>query len=1323
MTTMMWVRWLLYLCVPCCVVCTDQMLFWVDDLISQNKVESKLWMMTGEDASLGTRKIQYDDFAYCLEAHGTLDGSVCKPSYLINGWNSTDGTSLAVRTSISVAYDPAGEGDGEHVVGPVADKTNRRIYWITPSCATSSGRRLTVWKVKYLLDNQITPDGSDPNPLTCENESYVYAVNRYDVDTQKYSLIYAAARADFPAPEKWTAYSWKLAFDETRQRLYWWFYAGACAVVRTCDAPLYYIDVSGLSDDGAMPTPVSAANITDGYGHAYWDMTIDNDGNLYLVDWYKIRKYDVTTGAVTDLHTEDYLNTGYHFTGVTHWTGTNKLIVTKTTSVTSELWTFDTSDSTWAQLYSAVYYEFYDLGQTIYNTAVDVTHGLLYVATSGGNSGGRSIIELPLAPSGQTAPYKACATGRYNMDCPLYGIGERLVVGHMYAAFSVAGSGKATNFAAGSADRFPAWGTSQIALLPASGTYPTRNPCFGNTPATIDTLSTKLKATTRTRCGKDETSGFDTRHIIFSIDAGDKAPSYLLRDYISMEGLARSADGGWGYDYIGQRRAYDHYQELATGGGNDGVIPGIKSPWGYGVAVKGPAVDLIHGYVYWMSCERSALPGVCSEHALKRVPISVLETAAKMPDPVDCKVSSCPHSGSTQVLDDRYAVIEAAVEVLYHQSTQLFPGNDDTVPNQVKLAIDPEAEIVYWFSPQPSTGYVSLLYLDVQGWTPSQGVFEPCDVGEVAGHYAYGSWSSLVVACDGTLLSHEVNAIKALNFANDTHVAACKAQAALWPTLDPDGRTGWKGCWDRIMDTGTASATGANVLKAMTYDPKRDQVYYAFRHTTTTESISRFLRTAGPQGPGNDEVVYSGIFYEFPPRSDKGAAFIAGLALDTLNEQIYVANYYGNSAKQSLAMLPLPENKFYPGENKVVHAKYWPMDLVAEDDAPIACLYGHQSIEHSSGYGNRKCEYQGERLQWTLRHTGMDVILPNPEGITRFYVTDTSNNLAVLPPKPVLLGRSAPFNWTQFFYMLPHAKIGTSKTNGWTFLSMPVTATDLGYQPSFDLCAELCSTFWRNGTQRCVAFDWRMSNHDCEFLKDQGRLPNHTKSCAYSNSGLSCLFALVPLTDSADSFSMWPNPCFTMPTADSDGNAWIIAESGYAPAGGWPSYVREGYSFDKERSLTFFLRPELLEETAEAQAMRDMWRQAVPNARWYGTSQEKEYTVGDYARNGNAIFPGDLQAEIFKNRVQGVDPDDTNPPAMPTTAASCFASDVVATTTAATGGETGGTSDPGGDGVSSTSTTGSSDDGTSSPVLGGTADKTIGLGSPMLLLSVIFMNT
>ena len=42
------------------------------------------------------------------------------------------------------------------------------------------------------------------------------------------------------------------------------------------------------------------------------------------------------------------------------------------------------------------------------------------------------------------------------------------------AAFSVAGDGKASNFAAGTADRFPAWGTSQIAVLPTSGSYPTK---------------------------------------------------------------------------------------------------------------------------------------------------------------------------------------------------------------------------------------------------------------------------------------------------------------------------------------------------------------------------------------------------------------------------------------------------------------------------------------------------------------------------------------------------------------------------------------------------------------------------------------------------------------------------------------------------------------------------------------------------------------------------------------------------------------------------------------------------------------------------------
>ena len=90
------------------------------------------------------------------------------------------------------------------------------------------------------------PDGTVADPLECANESYVYAVNRYDVDTGKFSLIYVANRANFPAPEKWTAYSWKLAFDSTKQRLYWWYYAGSCAVVRTLEKqPLILLAVSG----------------------------------------------------------------------------------------------------------------------------------------------------------------------------------------------------------------------------------------------------------------------------------------------------------------------------------------------------------------------------------------------------------------------------------------------------------------------------------------------------------------------------------------------------------------------------------------------------------------------------------------------------------------------------------------------------------------------------------------------------------------------------------------------------------------------------------------------------------------------------------------------------------------------------------------------------------------------------------------------------------------------------------------------------------------------------------------------------------------------
>lgn len=222
---------------------------------------------------------------------------------------------------------------------------------------------------------------------------------------------------------------------------------------------------------------------------AYWDMTIDDSGMIYMVDWYKIRqrprweqnsfrtsdceswqwrhrisrwlfffakstrksqgKHDPSTNAITDLYTEDYLNTGWQFYGISHWpgngqkdcfccvimeevldtrwfergkktnskhllhlfskrashqksissnfhiftlkqikqprramfffapnlfwrltpqtrqtsaAGTTKLILTKTNSVTSKLWIYDLSSSTWTELYSAVHYEFSNLG-------------------------------------------------------------------------------------------------------------------------------------------------------------------------------------------------------------------------------------------------------------------------------------------------------------------------------------------------------------------------------------------------------------------------------------------------------------------------------------------------------------------------------------------------------------------------------------------------------------------------------------------------------------------------------------------------------------------------------------------------------------------------------------------------------------------------------------------------------------------------------------------------------------------------------------------------------------------------------------------------
>lgn len=48
----------------------------------------------------------------------------------------------------------------------------------------------------------------------------------------------------------------------------------------------------------------------------------------------------------------------------------------------------------------------------------------------------------------------------------------------------------------------------------------------------------------------------------------------------------------------------------------------------------------------------------------------------------------------------------------------------------------------------------------------------------------------------------------------------------------------------------------------MAYDPKRDEIYYAFRSSTVKESINRFKRIDGSQGVDSDTAVYSGVFYE-----------------------------------------------------------------------------------------------------------------------------------------------------------------------------------------------------------------------------------------------------------------------------------------------------------------------------------------------------------------------------------------------------------------------------------------------------------------------------
>jgi len=436
------------------------------------------------------------------------------------------------------------------------------------------------------------------------------------------------------------------------------------------------------------------------------------------------------------------------------------------------------------------------------------------------------------------------------------------------------------------------------------------------------------------------------------------------------------------------------------------------------------------------------------------------------------------------------------------------------------------------------------------------------------------------------------------------------------------------------------------------YDSSADQVYYSCNIGSRRTSLNRYGRSSGPKGMGGnatDEVVYSGIFYEFPPRSDKGASKIAGITIDDVNKLVYVATYHGNSAQQSVLMLPLPEHGLYPGRNEDVHRAYWPMDLVSASDAPIACLYGHESIPHSSGYGNRKCEYQGERLPWTMRTTGMDVILPNPEGIRRFYITETSGSLAVLPQKPSVLESTqrAQFDWSSMFDMLPHAAIKTSKTKGWSYTDVPVTASDLGWQPTHHVCAELCATFWRKGGTRCIGFNWNMANNECEALQHEGKLPNLTR-CAFSNSGLACLLVTVPLDDpAADDFTAWPHPCFTMPIEDADGNPWVSgAQGGYAPAGGWPSYVEERYIGQMpERGLVFLMKPTLFEDSPEGANLRSAWRAAVPAGQWYGSTDHSD----------RPRWPGDLGNTIFATTAI----EQTNPAAMPSAKASCFAADAV----------------------------------------------------------------